>query len=84
VLKSDKTNEAKKINIIEKMTNRIKAKFMKNQENCKNLTKPIVPVTKFSLAKSQNEVNLNNSSYKTISFKTTSLENTPFPKTNRS
>ena len=72
MLKSDKTNEAKKINIIEKMTNRIKAKFMKNQENCKNLTKPIVPVTNFPLAKSQNESNLKNPLTKRIALKPSS------------
>ncbi len=67
-------------NIAEKMTNRIEAEIMKNRQNGKILTKPIEPVTKLSLAKSQNEVNLKNHSYKTISFKTPVLEKALFTK----
>jgi hypothetical protein len=80
VLKSYKTNEANKAKNIEKMTNRIEAKFLKNRENGKNLTKPIEPVTIFPFAKSQNEANLKYLSYKTISFKMLSQKNTLFPK----
>ncbi len=68
------------LKISEKMTKRIKAKIMKNQENGKNLTKPIEAITKNSLAKSQNETNLKNQSYKTISFKTPVLEKALFTK----
>jgi hypothetical protein len=83
-LKSRKTNEANKGKNTEKMTNRIEAKIMKNRQNPENLTKPIETITIFSLAKSQNKVNLKNQSYKTISFKTPLLEKRPFYKTNRS
>ncbi len=56
--KSYKTNEAITGKTSENMTKRIEAKFMKNREKGKIFTKPIEPVTKIPLAKSQNEANL--------------------------
>ncbi len=53
---------------------------MKNHENGKNLTKPIEAISIFPLAKSQNQVNLKNPSYKTISFKDLLIEKILFTK----